>query len=99
MTRRPLLGMIRGLAAPRQGLRRVLRWLARRPTADGRIPRLTIPYLHRNRVLAILAFLALAHGGVITLDMGPNWNPQAGPIGSLAADQLSQVQAIKAALK
>jgi len=40
----------------------------------------------------------VAHEGVVTLDMGPNWNPQAGPIGSLAAEQLSQVQAIKAAL-
>lgn len=40
----------------------------------------------------------VAHEGVVTLDMGPNWNAQAGPIGSLAAGQLSQVQAIKAAL-
>jgi len=40
----------------------------------------------------------VAHEGVVTLDMGPNWNPQAGPIGSLAQEHLSQVQAIKAAL-
>jgi len=40
-----------------------------------------------------------AHEGVVTLDMGPNWNPQAGPIGSLSQEQLSQVQTIKAALE
>jgi hypothetical protein len=40
----------------------------------------------------------VAQGGVVTLDMGPNWNPQAGPIGSLAAEQVAQVMAIKAAL-
>jgi hypothetical protein len=37
--------------------------------------------------------------GVVTLDMGPNWDPQAGPIGSLAAAQMEQVQAIRTALK
>jgi hypothetical protein len=36
--------------------------------------------------------------GVVTLDMGPNWNPQAGPIGSFAEAQVNQVKAIKAAL-
>jgi hypothetical protein len=41
---------------------------------------------------------AVAKGGVVTLDMGPNWDPQAGPIGSLAAGQMAQVQAIQAAL-
>jgi hypothetical protein len=40
----------------------------------------------------------VAHEGVVTLDMGPNWDPKAGPIGTLAAAQLSQVQAIRAAL-
>ena len=39
-----------------------------------------------------------AKGGVVTLDMGPNYDPQAGPIGSLAAGQLKQLQAIKIAL-
>jgi len=41
---------------------------------------------------------AAAKGGVVTLDMGPNWDPKAGPIGSLAEGQMAQVQAIKAAL-
>jgi hypothetical protein len=36
--------------------------------------------------------------GVVTLDMGPNWNHQAGAIGALAEGQMSQVKAIKAAL-
>lgn len=35
--------------------------------------------------------------GVVTLDMGPNWDPKAGPIGSLAGPQVDQVKAIKAA--
>ena len=39
------------------------------------------------------------HGGVVTLDMGPNWDPQAGPIGSLAAEQVRQVQAVKDAIR
>ncbi|NLH17556.1 MAG: hypothetical protein GX455_13355 [Phycisphaerae bacterium] len=37
-------------------------------------------------------------GGVVTLDMGPNWDPKAGPIGSLAEAQVAQVKAIRAAL-
>jgi hypothetical protein len=41
---------------------------------------------------------AVSKGGVVTLDMGPNWDPQAGPIGSLAEAQMAQVQAIHAAL-
>jgi hypothetical protein len=40
----------------------------------------------------------VAHGGAVTLDMGPNWNPQAGPIGALTGGQVAQVMAIKAAL-
>lgn len=40
-----------------------------------------------------------AHQGVVTLDMGPNWDPQAGPIGALAAPQAEQVKAITAALR
>ncbi|MGC8642370.1 MAG: hypothetical protein ACP5XB_21115, partial [Isosphaeraceae bacterium] len=39
-----------------------------------------------------------AHDGVITLDMGPNWDPASGPIGSLAPGQMVQVRAIKSAL-
>ena len=38
------------------------------------------------------------HEGVVTLDMGPNWNPVAGPIGSLAQAQLDQVKAIREGL-
>ncbi len=41
---------------------------------------------------------AISRGGVVTLDLGPNWDPQAGPIGSLAPAQMAQVQAIRAAL-
>ncbi len=40
-----------------------------------------------------------AHEGVVTLDMGPNWDPAKGPIGSLAPEQVAQVKAIWAALK
>jgi hypothetical protein len=39
-----------------------------------------------------------ANGGVVTLDMGPNYDPKEGPIGSLAPQQLSQLEAIKTAL-
>jgi hypothetical protein len=38
------------------------------------------------------------HEGAVTLDMGPNWNPQAGPIGSLAAAQMKQFKVIQAAI-
>lgn len=41
----------------------------------------------------------VAHEGVVTLDMGPNWDPARGPIGSLAEDQVKQVKAIRAALE
>jgi lysophospholipase L1-like esterase len=41
----------------------------------------------------------VAKGGAVTLDMGPNWNPQAGPIGALAPAQMEQVQAVREALK
>ncbi len=41
---------------------------------------------------------ATAHEGVVTLDMGPNWDPQAGSIGSLAEAQVVQVKAIRAAM-
>lgn len=35
------------------------------------------------------------HEGVVTLDMGPNYDPQAGPIGSLAEVQMVQARAIR----
>ncbi|MEN6495328.1 MAG: alpha-L-fucosidase [Thermoguttaceae bacterium] len=41
----------------------------------------------------------VARQGVVTLDMGPNWDPKAGPIGSLADAQVAQVKAIKAAVR
>jgi hypothetical protein len=34
-------------------------------------------------------------GGVVTLDMGPNYDPAAGPIGSFAKEQVAQVRAIR----
>ena len=40
-----------------------------------------------------------AQEGVVTFDMGPNWDSAQGPIGSLALEQLSHMQAIKAALR
>ncbi len=40
-----------------------------------------------------------AKGGVVTLDMGPNYNPQAGPVGTLATEQLKQVEAVKQAVR
>jgi hypothetical protein len=39
-----------------------------------------------------------AKGGVVTLDMGPNYDAQTGPVGGLAEEQLKQVEAAKAAL-
>jgi len=41
----------------------------------------------------------VARQGVVTLDMGPNWDPKAGPIGALAAPQVAQVKAIKTAVR
>jgi hypothetical protein len=40
-----------------------------------------------------------AKGGAVTLDMGPNWNPADGPIGSLAPAQMEQVKAIATGLE
>jgi hypothetical protein len=40
----------------------------------------------------------VAREGVVTLDMGPNWDPREGPIGALAEEQVRQVRAIRAAL-
>ncbi len=42
--------------------------------------------------------VVVAKGGVVTLDMGPNYNPDAGPIGSLDSAQLKQFKAVSAAL-
>jgi hypothetical protein len=38
-------------------------------------------------------------GGAITFDMGPNWDPAAGPIGALAEAQMTQMKAIAAAVR
>ena len=38
----------------------------------------------------------VAKGGVVTFDLGPNWDPNAGPIGSLAEAQVEQVRALAA---
>ncbi len=38
----------------------------------------------------------VAGGGVATFDLGPNWDPKAGPIGALAEAQLEQVRAVGA---
>lgn len=40
----------------------------------------------------------LSRGGVVTLDVGPNWDPAAGPIGSISPAQMKQLEAIHAAL-
>ncbi|MBN2316819.1 MAG: hypothetical protein JXM79_23020 [Sedimentisphaerales bacterium] len=37
----------------------------------------------------------VAKEGVVTLDMGPNWDPQAGPIGSLSDAQIEQAKYIR----
>ncbi|HXP62308.1 MAG TPA: alpha-L-fucosidase, partial [Dongiaceae bacterium] len=37
--------------------------------------------------------------GVLTLDMGPNYDPAAGPVGQLAPNQVRQVKAIRAVLR
>jgi hypothetical protein len=38
-------------------------------------------------------------GGAITFDMGPNWDPKAGPIGAFSSAQVEQMMAIKAAVR
>lgn len=42
---------------------------------------------------------AVSRGGVVTLDMGPNWDPQVGPIGSLAQAQIEQLRAVQTTVK
>ncbi|HOK78800.1 MAG TPA: alpha-L-fucosidase [Verrucomicrobiota bacterium] len=39
-----------------------------------------------------------ARGGVVTLDMGPNWDSSVGPIGCFSEAQIGQVKVIKAAV-
>jgi hypothetical protein len=41
----------------------------------------------------------VAPEGVVTLDLGPNWDPAQGPIGSLAEPQLAQVRAVRDAVR
>lgn len=41
----------------------------------------------------------IAREGVVSLDMGPNWDPTQGPIGSLAAEQMAQLKDIAAAIR
>ncbi len=36
----------------------------------------------------------VAHGGAVTIDMGPNWDPHAGPIGTIAKEQVEQFRAM-----
>ncbi|MHC4165337.1 MAG: alpha-L-fucosidase [Planctomycetota bacterium] len=40
----------------------------------------------------------VAPEGVVTIDVGPNWNPKKGPIGAMSPAQLSQLKAIRDAL-
>jgi hypothetical protein len=41
----------------------------------------------------------IGRGGAITFDMGPNWDPKAGPIGMLSDVQVEQMKAIRAAVR
>jgi glyoxylase-like metal-dependent hydrolase (beta-lactamase superfamily II) len=41
----------------------------------------------------------IAHGGVLTLDMGPNYDRAKGPVGLLDETQVSQVKAIRQAIR
>ena len=41
----------------------------------------------------------VAKEGVVTIDMGPNWEPQKGPIGALAKPQVNQLEGIKTAVR
>lgn len=40
-----------------------------------------------------------AAGGAITFDLGPNWDPAAGPIGTFAEAQVRQLEAVRAAVR
>lgn len=39
-----------------------------------------------------------AGGGTVSLDAGPNWDPQCGPIGCISEEQIAQLQVIQAEL-
>jgi hypothetical protein len=41
----------------------------------------------------------IAGGGVVTLDVGPNWDPAAGPIGSISEAQMAVVRSVRAAAR
>jgi hypothetical protein len=41
---------------------------------------------------------AVEKGGAVTLDLGPNWDPAAGPVGALSEAQAAQFKAIRQAL-
>jgi len=45
-----------------------------------------------------IRFHTVKKGGAITLDLGPNWDPAAGPIGTFSEAQVIQVKAIRKAL-
>jgi len=53
---------------------------------------------YADRQWAEWVMAVTSHGGVVTLDVGPNYDPKAGPVGALAPGQLKQVEAVKAAL-
>lgn len=53
---------------------------------------------YTNEQWAKWAQAVVANQGAFTLDMGPNYDPQAGPIGAFNDAQVNQVKAIKAAL-
>jgi hypothetical protein len=38
-------------------------------------------------------------GGVISFDMGPNWDPGSGPIGALSDAQVEQMRVIRSAVR
>ena len=40
----------------------------------------------------------LKKGGVITLDVGPNWNPDDGPIGTIGQPQMAQLREVRDAI-
>lgn len=39
------------------------------------------------------------NGGAVTLDLGPNWNPSAGPVGTFSPDQWKQLRTIVDAVR
>ncbi len=47
---------------------------------------------------AAWAVKVVSKGGVLTLDAGPNWDPDAGPIGAISDAQMAQLRRVKAAV-